>query len=193
MKLTLHALCLTVVIFGVGCTNGGNAPTFDTAGYSISTIDGTTYSMAEKINSVGYVTERGYIDQDGHKTGAWTNFEFNMRDSVMRITTIMHFVGGQAHGNYYEFNDRGQIKLQTNYKGNRLDGEWAVYEFGSQVKRANYKDGNLDGKYIEYNRNGKRVKLVTYKNGVLDGPTKYYGPNGEVTVATMYSNGEKVN
>ncbi len=156
--------------------------------YEMTAIPGADEQRAVLYDAEGNLKEEGMM-LNGKKTGTWIVYhpggEFPEK--------VISYAEGNYNGPYYEFNERGQIKLRASYINNKLDGPWAAYSFGRPTKKAGYKNGELEGTYMEFDmRTGKLQKEVNYKAGKQHGTYRFYDPDGNVMVEYEYENGEKV-
>ncbi len=186
VKTILLMIATVLVLWGCTGSSGGVALTAD--GFEVQNVSGSSTQRVVKRDENGNILEVGYL-RDGVQEGMWKTYypEKNLPK------TITHFVNGNVHGIYLEFNDRGQIELRASYQDNKLDGPWGKFRFGRPTHLAHYKNGQYDGVYQEFNiRDGKIMKEIHYKGGQYHGSFKYFNEVGEVTLEYEYANGEKV-
>ena len=87
---------------------------------------------------------------------------------------IIHEDGIQK--TYY---DNGQVRTETPYKNNKIDGDVITYRNdGSIQSKATYVNGKQAGETIVYYPSGGIEKVYTYKNNKLDGPVMAYDEEG---------------
>ncbi len=174
-------------------TGNSEASTADTGSsasvdYELESVPNADYQLAFRYNEKGELAEEGRM-RDGQKIGTWITYhpdgEFPAK--------MVNYANGNYHGPYFEFNDRGQIKLKAHYRNNLLHGDWASYRFGRTLKKAQYKEGELDGLYLEYDmKSGKLQKEINYKEGKQHGIFRFYDLSGNVIAEYEYKNGEKI-
>lgn len=91
-------------------------------------------------------------------------------------------------GEYYE---NGQLKIEYNYDGNKLQGlSKEYYENGHLKAENNYKDGKWDGLCKEYYEDGQLRLEYNYKDDEFDGLCKDYYKNGQLKLENNYKNGK---
>lgn len=187
--IVILAFCFTAYSCGNSNTASTAAPqTIDGANYILEAIPGSSTQLARQEDAEGNVLLRGQME-NGLKVGTWLSFEAG-KEFPTRLET---YVGGIKNGPSFEFNDRGQINVVSNFKNDAYHGKYAKYRFSRPEVTAEYKDGNLHGIYKEYfQRDGKIQKEMSYTDGKLDGPYRFYNEEGAITVEYIYKNGEKI-
>ncbi len=189
-------LLLTVMVYACNNNSGGQeavAPTvkvsapINTHEYEMEDA-GNGLSLATKRNADGNILEQGFM-KDGKKQGAWKIYEKTFDFPKY----IISYVDGEYNGLYFEYTQRGQVEVQSNYKNNKLHGHWGQYKLGKIIKTANYVDGLLDGVYRELNQRDESPKMeATYKMGKQDGYMRYYDDKGNVALEYTFKNGKQV-
>ena len=92
-----------------------------------------------------------------------------------------------------EYHNNGQIKMETNYKDEKLEGKWIWYYENGQIEgEGNFKDGKLDGKWTFYYENGQIEFEYNYKDGKEDGKWTYYYENGQIEWERNYKDGKPI-
>lgn len=166
----------------------GAADNAEVTEYELEAIPGADVKLAMAYDAEGRVAEEGLM-LDGEKVGPWLTYHLGGEYPAKLIT----YVKGNYHGPYYEYNDRGQITLKAHYRNNKLDGDWASYQFGRPLKKAQYKAGELHGQYLEYDmKSGKLQKEINYKDGQQHGIFRFYDLSGNIIMEYEYENGKKV-
>ncbi len=189
MKIQLSfALAIICAMFITACGGGGSSQPIsaDMTGYTVSDLEGTNASGAQKFNAAGVVIENGYIIA-GNKSGQWSTY-----GDDGRISSVANYIDGMKNGEELNFNNRGMLEGKTSYKNNKLHGLSGTYKNGRPVQEISYKDGQFDGSTKKYFNNGKIQQEINFKNGKQDGVFKYFDEEGNVTLEYMYKNGEKV-
>ena len=80
-----------------------------------------------------------------------------------------------------EYHNNGQIKMETNYKDEKLEGKWIWYYENGQIEgEGNFKDGKLDGKWTFYYENGQIREEGNYTGGQQEGKWTYYNKDGSI-------------
>ena len=93
----------------------------------------------------------------------------------------------------YIYYDNGQVKMESNWTFDPLDGEIKLngkvtdwYESGELMVERNYKNGGLDGKTFIWFKNGQLKSQGSYKNNKRDGTSIWYYKNGNKWQAVSY-------
>lgn len=149
---------------------------------------GNGLSLATKKDAAGNILEQGFM-KNGKKQGTWKIYE----KKFLFPKYMVSYVDGAYNGPFFEYTERGQVEVQSNYKNNKLHGHWGQYKFGKKIKEANYTDGLLDGFYKEFNQRDESPKIeANYKMGKQDGAMKYYDDKGQVVLEYTFRNGEQI-
>jgi antitoxin component YwqK of YwqJK toxin-antitoxin module len=98
------------------------------------------------------------------------------------------------NGLYKEWNENGQLYLETNYKDGHKDGLFKEWNEDGQLNlKANYKDGELEGVFKKFwTSNGKVHIEAIYLGGKLDGWYYKYYEDGDVKTSGIYEDGVKI-
>lgn len=99
---------------------------------------------------------------------------------------------GNLHGAYREWDDKGQVALETNFIHgirNGMNKKW--YSNGKLYSQEPYTNDHINGIAIQYYTNGQIAAIDTYKNGTLHGEQKHYYPNGQLATEVNFVNGRK--
>ena len=187
----IWALLFILLVGGTSCSSGGNTTAnpvkISSDGFEIQDVPGSTLKRWVKKNAANVVEVEGFM-KDSLQHGTWVEFHPDSNFPA-KVTS---FIDGKANGPNFEFNERGQVKLQAHYKNNTLDGYWAKYRFGRPTNEAGYVDGKLHGGVKEYDLStGDLQKEMYYNMGVMDGPYRFYN-DGEVTIEYFYKNGKRI-
>lgn len=182
-------LALFVGLILSSCGNGGGntAPvSANLDGYTVSALQGTSASVAEKFDANGKKVENGYVI-NGNKSGQWTQY-----DKDGKIKSIVNYIDGKKNGEELKFNTRGMVEGRTSYINDVLHGISGTYKNGRPEQEVSYKNGQFDGPTRKYFRNGKLQQEIFFKDGKQHGSYKYFDEEGNVTLEYEYKNGEKV-
>ncbi len=99
---------------------------------------------------------------------------------------------GQFHGEQKEYYPSGQIKLKAMYVQNNKEGlyeEW--YENGKIAQRAIFKNQGLDGVYEQWYENGQLKTQEHHVMGKLDQEQKHWYENGDLKISIRFDLGKK--
>lgn len=114
-------------------------------------------------NELGQKISEGIIDEQGRRTGSWTD--------------------------YYP---TGEIKAKGFYKSSMRTGKWTFYyRAGGIEQTGRYERGKYSGKWIWYYPNGNVWREENYFNGREDGNFVEYARDGTILTKGAYINGEK--
>jgi len=93
----------------------------------------------------------------------------------------------------YLYYDNGQIKMESNWTYDTLDGKFKQdgkttdwYANGQIWSEANYKNGGLEGKTYFWNESGQLKSHGSYKNNKRDGISHWYFDNGKKRLTVNY-------
>jgi antitoxin component YwqK of YwqJK toxin-antitoxin module len=111
------------------------------------------------------------------------------------------YVNGKLNGEYKEWYDNRNLKLESNYVNGELHGkynEW--YDNGKPKVETTYVSGEKHGKYQEWYKNGQLKVEATFllceewhdRRGLRHGIYKEWYENGQLSVETNYKAGEKI-
>lgn len=131
------------------------------------------------------------------------------------------FEDGLQVGTCKEFYEDGQLKVMSNWKAGKLDGDYIFYfQNGKIQSKGSYKKGEQIGKWFFYSENGKPISEesymydkgikkknglfrffnkegvlideVNYKDDLFDGQGKLFYDNGNLKQIANYKKGESV-
>lgn len=113
-------------------------------------------------------------------------------ETVSSNGATLEILGNIPDGEVKEFDENGQLKTHSFYRGNKLNGETLRYaEDGQLISRENYADGFLQGPAEYYTRlkAGKLTAKCFYKNSRLEGERTLSRENGSVLQRETYKGG----
>ncbi len=162
---------------------------------------------AYQYNQLGQKIGEGVIDEQGRKTGSWTDFY-----STGEIRSAGRYLDNLQSGpwNYYFIN--GGIEQKGRFDKGRFQGLWIwYYPNGNIWREESYFNGREDGLFTEYDqegnilakgdyisgeRNGEWIYQVgdqqekgSYVIGLREGEWKYYYKDGQLKYEGTYSQG----
>lgn len=102
----------------------------------------------------GAIKESGYF-LCGQKMGEWKEFHENGTKKCSYRTDK----NGGIDGRYAEFDDKGKIAVEGEYRGGKKTGLWTEYYGDGTIKSQGYYYNDAKtGKWIEHDASGKKVK-----------------------------------
>ena len=108
------------------------------------------------------------------------------------------YVFGELDGEYFEFDEYGDVQCEGKYELGKRVGEWNWYGKFSDIspstklKMENFnEDGKLHGESISYYQDESVVEQGNYKNGKKDGEWIFRGENGAYQIFN-YKNDKKI-
>lgn len=107
--------------------------------------------------------------------------------------TTIEQLGDIPDGAVKEFDENGQLRLETTYHNNQREGELLRYDEQNRlISRESYTEGKLQGsaQYFTYINDGPITIHATYKNMQLEGPWISSFPNGKPCIQATYQNGK---
>lgn len=101
------------------------------------------------------------------------------------------YIDQKKDSTWVQYDDRGIISYQEDYKNNLLNGQRVVFyePQGGQYKVMEYsywKNGLQHGEYKKYHPNMKVAEEGNYVDGNKDGEVRHYHPNGRVSLVEHY-------
>lgn len=138
----------------------------------------------QMTNLSGDIMAKGTYEK-GKKNGEW-NYYF----SNGYLRTKENYIADIQQGMSYNYNRRGELSSITNYKDDKINGLYEIYDNGVLNEISYYSEDTQNGPFTSYFANGK-IKLEGFiKNGELHNSKVAYRQNGQVHKITKYSDGE---
>jgi len=113
------------------------------------------------------------------------------------INKIAKLEATKLDGDYLEYWDNGQMRLQASFKKGKADGHihgW--YENGAEAFKAFFKEGRKIGIHLAFfppgvskNKQGMARLLIYNEEGKLEGEQTSYFLDGDLKVLATYKNG----
>jgi antitoxin component YwqK of YwqJK toxin-antitoxin module len=98
----------------------------------------------------------------------------DMRKAILLQVVVVMAVSSVAYAEVRKlYYPNGQLKLEANFKDDKLEGIKRYYESGKLKEEANYKDDKLEGIGREYYPSGQLKEDAYYKNGVMISQKRY--------------------
>lgn len=123
------------------------------------------------------------------KDGEWSLYKYS---ADVKKTTITYNGGKKWSGEYVEYWDSDNIKIEENYKLGKKDGRWARYgEDGSIISELEYKEGKRwEGNFVEYFPDGKIKREEYFRHGKKNGKFFEYYESAELKGEGNYIEGK---
>jgi uncharacterized protein len=137
-------------------------------------------------NLDGNVIVSGNYDK-GKKNGEW-NYYFS--NGYVRIKE--NNIADLQQGLSYNYNRTGELNSISNYKDDKINGLYEVYDNGILSNIYYYSNGTQNGPFTAYYPNGKVKVEGFYKNGELHNSRITYRQNGQISQKTKYNEGDAV-
>lgn len=101
------------------------------------------------------------------------------------------YVNQEKDSIWIQFDDRGVVSYQEEYKNGKLDGQRVVFfePVGNQylvMEYYYYKNGVRHGEFKKFHPNKKLAQEGNYIDGNLNGDIKHYHPNGNIARIERY-------
>ncbi len=101
------------------------------------------------------------------------------------------YIGQEKDSIWIQYDDRGVISYQEEYKLGKLNGQRVIFYEPVQdkykVKEFTYwRNGVQHGEFKKYHPNGKLAQEGKFLDGNLDGEVKHYHPNGKLSLIERY-------
>ena len=115
--------------------------------------------------------------------------EYNLEGQLKRKFVVNNSI---KDGYYIEYdkNDSSKIIQEGEYKNDKLNGEWKVYESEQVVISKMYVDDKLDGDWLEFYLNSKKKLISKYKNNKLHGEYIKFNEFDKISEKSLYKNGK---
>ncbi len=114
----------------------------------------------------------------------------NIRKAILLLVLVVMAVSSVTYAEVRkEYYPSGQLKLEANFKDDKLEGIKRYYEGGKLKEEANIKDYKLEGIYKRYYESGELKEEANYKDDKLEGIGKAYYESGQLKEDAYYKNG----
>ncbi|RCV86921.1 toxin-antitoxin system YwqK family antitoxin [Billgrantia montanilacus] len=137
------------------------------------------------------------VFENGKKTGFQGSYDFG------HVHLLVHYLNGERHGEYINYNPDGSINKITNYANGRQHGDVISYnEFGESHVSAKYIEGKQTYEHsVAYNSDGSVYRQVTrvlagepdpsnyFQDFVKDGVEERFYRNGDLEFRVNWDKG----
>lgn len=101
-------------------------------------------------------------------------------------------INGQKNGPYTFFYENGTIWQTGNYKNDRLESKWLIYNQKGTIKQiANYSEGKREGKQSFYYENGMLMQQFFCSRDSIEGMVEIYSDIGYLVERIQHKNNKK--
>lgn len=145
-------------------------------------------STQSKGNLYSQTQENQQIDTKLNTTEA-------LKQSIVKKTDYIEYQDGFNRGDdttktiVRDYYGNGQLKSETVYKNNVLNGIYKIYyENGQKKYEMPYIKGKVEGVVRSYYKNGQLESEILFKNNMINGLLIYYYENGHKKSETSYKN-----
>ncbi|MBI2967173.1 MAG: hypothetical protein HYY40_05095 [Bacteroidetes bacterium] len=128
----------------------------------------------EFYHSNGALSQKGYFNRDGKKTGQWV-----MHHDNGNIKNEVTYDNGKMDGPYKIYYESGILKEEGTYKNGLISGNLKIYGNTGVLKETyNYKNDTIHGEFISYYPTGVKEKVLKLSRGKLSGMQEEFHDNG---------------
>jgi len=133
----------------------------------------------------GKLQVTGLFDDAEKKHGNWQQFYENRE-----LKLNGEYRHGERHGKWKFYNDTGNIYKIENYNGGLKMSKWEANVDGGieLITRSAY--GKLNGEWKFYNEDGKCIETGNYRDDEKDGTWTYYYTNGQLNKVQIMDEGK---
>ncbi|MBI1826707.1 MAG: toxin-antitoxin system YwqK family antitoxin [Planctomycetes bacterium] len=154
-------------------------------------VDGTKIKLVafEEMHPNGKVKSRaeGYHGPAGKLIKHGRYQEWNEAGQLILDTHYMHDI---QHGMRKVWYPSGQLQSEVNYINGKEDGTYTKYfPDGKTMSVWHMKLGAWDGMYTDYHRTGQKKIEVEFVNGLRQGPQSQWDENGVLIQKSDYTDG----
>lgn len=132
----------------------------------------------------GNTKTEGTLDEQGEKTGVWTEYY-----KGGEILSEKEYRNGLFHGKNKTWYRNGHLLAEGEYRNGTPHGRFAEFdEKGRIMEEKFFDDGAMHGTHIIYFASGEVNEKINYNRGKLHGVLKTYYPNGKLLSQQQYDN-----
>lgn len=130
----------------------------------------------------GNIKTEGALDDQGEKTGVWTEY-YKGGEKLSE----KEYRNGLFHGKNVTWYRNGNVLAEGEYRNGTPHGRFAEYDEKGRIMEEKYfEDGAMHGTHIIYFTSGEVNEKINYKRGKLHGVLKTYYPNGKLLSQQQY-------
>ena len=108
-------------------------------------------------------------------------------DKSKRLSTTKQ---GFLDGDFFEFNEEGELLLSGNYEQGQRSGDWVVYRSdGTKKSEYTYRNNLLEEFALSYYPSVKLAERIPFEKGVVNGFYESFFPDGKVQQSLEFVDG----
>ena len=144
--------------------------------------------IALLVFTFGDIFAQNKSDNKGRRQGEWIEYHDNGK-----VRMRGSFKDGFPVGDFYFYDEYGDLKAKKVFSNNGADAETSVYSSqGRVIAKGLYHNKIRTGEWHYFDENSEKLILVeTYENGVLEGYSCSYYDSGVPQFEGEYKNGVK--
>lgn len=152
---------------------------------SVNHLDANGLKTGYWIERQGELTSKG-IYNASRKTGNWVIYYSNNT-----IHKLEYYTDGVKDGISLQFDRKGKLTLQENYRNGILNGQAIYYGQYTEtpMSETNFANGKKNGQFRQYYDNTKIQEESNYKNDIKNGSSRWYNKNGRLIAEYNYNGG----
>jgi len=152
---------------------------------SVNHLDANGLKTGLWIERQGEMTSKGIYNLN-KKTGNWVTCYSNNF-----LYKLEYYNDGIKDGISLQFDRKGKLTLQENYKNNVLNGQTVYYGQYSEtpMSETNFANGKKYGQFRQFYDNAKIQEESYYQNDIKNGTSKWYNKTGHKVAEYNYKNG----
>ena len=141
----------------------------------------------EVISDVSFFDKKGTISEsrsylDKQKHGTWKSFYFNGKPSL-----LSNYKFNKLQGDYITYYSSGKTEIKGRYSRNVKSGEWHTFDkSGKLTLTAHYMKGRLHGEWIKYTGKKVIIEKGKYSFGKKEGWWDFYDSSGKLLNKKLY-------
>jgi antitoxin component YwqK of YwqJK toxin-antitoxin module len=130
-----------------------------------------------------FINDFDHLDDYGFKFDAWQEMKSETRNEYFengQIKEESNYKNDKLDGKSTKWYKNGQKKVEMHYIYGKLDGKMTNWHENGQIKdEGNYKDGKFDGKWTSWYENGQMRGYTNFKNDIENGKSMQWYENGQ--------------
>ena len=121
----------------------------------------------------------------------------NLPDGVMeeffaggQVKKIVNYKAGILDGDFFEFNEEGELLFSGRYEQGQRSGEWVVYRSdGTKKSEYTYRSNLLEEFALSYYPSGQLAERIPFEQGVVNGLYESFFPDGRMQQSLVFVGG----